>query len=46
MTHDQSFIDEVAAEIWVLSDGKVRVVKGGLAEYRKTVVKELSVAKN
>jgi ATPase subunit of ABC transporter with duplicated ATPase domains len=41
VTHDQSFIDAVATEIWVLGDGKVQVMRGGLDAYRKVVERQL-----
>lgn len=39
VSHDQSFVEACADEVWEVSEGKVTVLKGGLEEYKRKVLK-------
>ena len=39
VSHDERLLSEVCQELWVCKDGKVRVERGGVTEYRRQVEK-------
>ena len=44
VSHDQSFVEGCAEEVWEVDNQQVRVLKGGLEEYKNKVLRGLKAA--
>lgn len=41
VTHDQKLVKRVCKELWLVADGQVKIMGGGMDEYTKLVKKQL-----